>query len=412
MTYFAYAALDSRGKTVKGHVEAASRNAAIGRLRGQGLTPIEIAQAKQGSPREKTDSQPFWKKKISFGKRASKAAVAAMTRQLATLLQAGLPLDRALYAIYSGDASSPVSSIVASLHENILGGNDLAKGLAAWPGVFSTTFVAMVHAGETSGTLDLVMERLASHLEQEVAMRRKIKSALAYPVLMMAVGIAVVIFLLSFVIPQVTKIFADMGRELPLPTRILLAISDGFRDWWWLIAAVIALIAISLWRLAKTPKGRKFFQTRMFSLPIFGRLYARTQLANMTRTLGMLLKNGVPLLKALRIVKAASPNVIVTDSVQAMVDGVQAGKDLSSFMNNDAIYPPIARQMTAAGEKGGRLAEMLLWVANDAENHVESSLQTLTSLLEPVMILILGGLVGFVVIAIILPIFEMSSLAG
>lgn len=410
MTYFAYAALDSRGKTVKGHVEAASRNAAIGRLRGLGLTPIEIAQARQGSPREKTE--PFWKKRISFGRRASKAAVAAMARQLATLLQAGLPLDRALYAIYSGDASSPVSSIVASLHENILGGNDLAKGLAAYPGVFSTTFVAMIHAGESSGTLDLVMERLASHLEQEVAMRRKIKSALAYPVLMMVVGMAVVIFLLSFVIPQVTKIFADMGRELPLPTRVLLAISDGFRDWWWLLAAIIAAIALLLWRLAKTPKGRKFFQTRMFSLPLFGRLYAQTQLANMTRTLGMLLKNGVPLLKALRIVKAASPNVLVTDSVQAMVDGVQAGKDLSSFMSNETIFPPIARQMTAAGEKSGRLAEMLLWVASDAENHVESSLQTLTSLLEPVMILILGGLVGFVVIAIILPIFEMSSLAG
>lgn len=410
MPHFAYSALDASGKKQKGRLEAASKSAAISRLRALGMTPFEISLARQDNSGK--SEKPFWKRKISFGKRAPKAAVAALTRQLATLLQAGLPLDRALGAIYSSDEASGLSRIVASLHETILGGKDLAQGLSACPGVFSNTFIAMVHAGESSGTLSLVMDRLASHLEQEAAMRRKIRSALAYPVLMLVVGFAVVIFLLSFVIPQVTRIFADMGRELPLPTRILLAISDGFRNWWWLIALGIALIVVILWRAFKTEKGKRVFHSLLFSAPLAGDLYARAQLGNFTRTLGMLLKNGVPLLNALKIARSASSNIKITESVQAMIDGVQAGRDLSSFMTDKAIYPVIARQMVAAGEKSGRLAEMLLWVAEDSENSVEARLQTLTSLLEPVMILVLGGLVGFVVIAIILPIFEMSSLAG
>lgn len=413
MPHFAYSALDARGKKQKGRLEAASKGAAVSKLRAMGMTPIEISLARQdNSDKTAKGGQPFWKKNISLGKRVPKAAVAALVRQLATLLQAGLPLDRALGAIYSSDETSRLSRIVASLHETILSGKDLAQGLSAYPAVFSKTFIAMVHAGESSGTLALVMERLASHLEQEAAMRRKIHSALAYPVLMLVVGVAVVIFLLSFVIPQVTRIFADMGRELPLPTRILLGISDGFRNWWWLLAICLACIAIIIWRALKTEKGKRIFDSLMFSAPLAGDIYAHAQLGNFTRTLGMLLKNGVPLLNALQIARSASSNIVINESVQGMIEGVQAGRDLSSLMTDKTIYPVIARQMVAAGEKSGRLAEMLLWVAGDSENNVESRLQTLTSLLEPVMILVLGGLVGFVVIAIILPIFEMSSLAG
>ena len=235
---------------------------------------------------------------------------------------------------------------------------------------------------------------------------------MAYPLFMLVVGFAVVIFLLSFVIPQVTRIFADMGRELPLPTRILLSISDAFRDWWPFLLGGALLTALVLWRFAKSEKGRRFLQARLFKLPLAGKIYGQAQLANFARTLGMLLKNGVPLLQGLRIARAASSNALVVDSVDNMIEGVQAGRELSSFMIDESVYSPIAKQMIAAGEKSGRLADMLVWVATDSENWVEARLQSLASLLEPILILILGGLVGFVVIAIILPIFEMSSLAG
>lgn len=408
MPQFYYACLDSKGKTRKGHIDAGSRQAAIRQLRSEGLTPYEVSSA---SNKFEADT-PFWKRKIEFRRSVSRAEVAAMARQLATLLKAGLPLDRALYAISSGDSVSRMSRVIVSLREAILGGKDLAQALAAWPDVFSTTFIAMTQAGEASGALDLVMERLATHLEQEVALRRKAKSALAYPILMLIVGFAVLIFLLTFVIPQVTQIFTDMGRQLPLPTRILLGASDAFRQWWAIILAFFILLAFFLWRFGKSAKGRAYLQGWLFRLPLAGKIYARVQLGNFARTLGMLLKNGVPLLKALQIVRAASLNVHIRDSVDNMITGIQAGHDLSSLMTNESVYSPVSRQMTAAGEKSGQLAEMLLWVAQDAESQTETRLQALTSLLEPVLILILGALVGFVVIAIILPIFEMSALAG
>lgn len=409
MPQFYYACLDATGKKTKGQIDAPSRQAAVARLRADGLAPYEVALAASGA--EKTET-PFWRRKIELRGRVPKSAVAAFARQLATLLRAGLPLDRALYAIYSGDGESRMGSVVASLRETILGGKDLAEGLAGFPAIFSASFVAMTRAGEASGALDLVMERLAAHLEDEVVARAKIRSALAYPVLMIIVGIAVVVFLLSFVIPQVATIFADMGRELPLPTRILLGASDGFRRFWPLFALLVALLGFGIWRAVKSEKGRRFLQTRVFALPLVGEVYAKTQLGNFARGLGMLLKNGAPLLKALDIARAASANVLVNDAVARMIDGAQAGRELSSFMDEERIFTPVARQMVAAGEKSGRLADMLLWVATDAENQAQTRLRTLTSLLEPIMILILGCLVGFVVIAIILPIFEMSSLAG
>ena len=408
MPQFIYAGLDSKGKTRKGHIDASSRQAAVHQLRSEGITPYEIASA----PDRIETELPFWKRKIEWRRGVSRAEVAAMARQLATLLKAGLPLDRALYAICSGGGNTPISRVTASLRDAILAGKDFAQALAAWPNVFSTTFIAMTQAGEASGALDLVMERLATHLEQEVALRRKARSALAYPVLMLIVGFAVLVFLLSFVIPQVTQIFADMGRQLPLPTRVLLGISDSFRQWWMLILAFVVLLFLFIWRLGKSEKGRKFLQKKLFHLPLAGKIYSQVQLGNFARTLGMLLKNGVPLLKALQIVRAASHNAHVQASVDNMIEGIQSGHDLSSFMTNESVYSPVARQMTAAGEKSGQLAEMLLWVADDAENQTATRLQALTSLLEPVMILILGALVGFVVIAIILPIFEMSTLAG
>lgn len=417
MANFSYKALDGNGKSCKGIVEAASKAAAISKLRSRGLVPFEIQQTRSsaaGSSQNTApaENQPFWQRRITFGRKVPKTAVAGMARQLSTLLQAGLPLDQALTAIGTNGSVQAMDLIVIEIRDAILSGKDLADAMANYPKVFSSTFVAMIRAGEASGTLEIVMERLAAHLEQQVELRRKIKATLAYPVLMLVVGLCVVIFLLSYVIPQVTKIFADMGKDLPLPTQILLSLSDGLRAWWWLMLLLGIAFALGIWRLGKSAAGKRFIQNKITGLPFVRGIYAPILLATMTRTLGMLLKNGVSLLKALVIVKSASDNIDLRASLEQMVEGVQAGKDLSQYMEDTRFYPPLARQMVAAGEKSGRLEEMLLWVASDCESKVAAQLQMLTALLEPVLILLLGTMVGFVVIAIILPIFEMSTLAG
>lgn len=303
-------------------------------------------------------------------------------------------------------------SIVSHLRDTIMEGGDLAEGLAAFPHVFSSTFVTMVRAGEASGTLELVVERFAEHIEQQVTLLRKVQSTLAYPLLMLIVGIGVVVFLLTFVIPKVTQIFSDMGKALPLPTQILLAVSDGLRSWWWLFLLLVVAALLGLWRMRRTPGGRRMGDRLLLRLPGIRSLYQPLIVGQMTRTLGMLLKNGVTLVKALTIVQSVADNRLMAEAIQHMVEGVQSGKDLSDFMTDSLVFPALSRQMVAAGERSGQLGEMLLWVAGDCENRVASRLQMVTSLMEPLMILVLGGIVGFVVIAIILPIFEMSSLMG
>ncbi len=229
---------------------------------------------------------------------------------------------------------------------------------------------------------------------------------------MLFVGIGVVIFLLTFVIPKVTQIFSDMGRALPVPTQILLAVSDGIRSGWWIILLLVLCIMIGVWRMRRDRRRQAVCPPPAAAPARHCGIYRPLIVGHMTRTLGMLLKNGVTLLKALHIVKSVADNKLMAQAVQNMIDGVQAGRDLSEFMNDPLVFPPLSRQMVAAGERSGQLGEMLLWVANDSENRVASRLQVVTSLMEPVMILLLGGIVGFVVIAIILPIFEMSTLAG
>lgn len=414
MANFCYKAIAANGKNVRGVVEADNERQAVAAVRDKGLVPLSVESAAavvaaSGTP---ADSRFSLKKLLAALHPVPKTAVAAMARQLATLLHAGLPLDEALGSICAHDDMSRMQGIVARLRERIMAGGDLADGLAEFPHVFSSTFVTMVRAGEASGTLELVIERFAEHIEQQVALVRKVQATLAYPVIMLFVGLGVVIFLLTFVIPKVTQIFSDMGRALPVPTQILLAVSDGIRTWWWVLALALAFALIACWRMGRTPKGRRRAHRLLLRFPGISGVYRPLIVGHMARTLGMLLKNGVTLLKALHIVRSVADNTLMVEAVQDMIDGVQAGRDLSEFMGNPIVFPPLARQMVAAGERSGQLGEMLLWVANDCENRVASRLQIVTSLMEPVMILVLGGLVGFVVIAIILPIFEMSTLAG
>ena len=420
MATFLYKATDASGKTTKGMIEADSERLAITALSVKGLVPFSVRAAYGSSnsttKQKETGNDSSWIEQarafLSSRQRVPSATVAAVARQLATLFRAGLPLDEALASLCMHEDGSKMREVLAQIRDRILTGSTLADSMAAFPRVFSSTFITMVRAGEEAGTLELVIERYATHIEQQVTLLRKVQATLAYPALMLIIGTGIVVFLLAYVIPQVTTIFSDMGRALPMPTQILLALSNGLRSGWWIILSVLGIALTFFMRYIKTPRGIIWWHTFLLRCPGFRSVYRPLLVGHMVRTLGMLLNNGVSLLKALHIVQSITENKLMYGAVQNMIDGVQAGRDMSAFMDNPILFPPLVRQMISAGEKSGQLGEMLLWVAEDCETKVAMQLQILTALLEPIMILLLGSVVGFVVIAIMLPIFQMSSLAG
>lgn len=427
MPTFMYKAVNEKGKNLKGYIDSDTEKSAVFTLKAQGLIPLSISLTnKSGFKIQKQSSAAVFSNEnfkpenileklqnIKIGSpKISSSIVAAIIRQLATLVKAGLPIDNAIKYLSEQCNNEELKQCLSQIKDNIRTGNSLADSMAEFPHIFSQTFITMIRAGEEAGTLELVIERYAEHMEQQVALKRKIQSALAYPVFMLFVGTAIIIFLLIYVVPQVTGIFADLGKILPLPTRILLSISQFIRSFWWIIAFFIGISSVLFYQFKKSEKGKIFWHNALLKLPLISQTYKYVLVTQLTRTLGMLLKNGVTLLKALKIVHSISDNVIMTLAIQNMIDGVQEGHDISSCMNEKKLFPSIAKNMVAAGEKSGNLSEMLLWVADDCENTVTNKIQVLTSLLEPIMILVLGSFVGFVVIAIMLPIFEMSNLAG
>lgn len=412
MPSFKYKAVNASGRNTKGVIEADNNTHAAKKLRSNGLYPLEIIKFGRSSTKNtKTNASPNFD--ISrFFQRIPKSTVASTIRQLATLLNAGLPLEVCLNTMIEQGGKSPMRSVLSQVRDKIREGSGLAVAFSEFPHIFTPTFITMVKAAEASGTLEIVMERLADHAEQQIALSRKVQGTLAYPILMLIVGVGVVIFLLTFVIPKVTQIFLDLDRALPTPTQILLTVSDTLRYNWMYIAATVGLFTLSFRRFIKTPKGKKLHHAQILHVPILGNLLRMMVVGRVCRTLGMLLKNGVSLVEALNIVRNVAGNVILEQNIVDMNKGVQEGKSLTEFMKHSPVFPTTAVQMVAAGEKSGQLAHMLLVVADDCDNQVNAKLQMLTSLMEPVMILVLGGLVGFVVMAIILPIFEMSSLVG
>lgn len=411
MPVFKYKAANASGTKKKGILDAANRTQAARKLRDQGLYPIEVILVKSKGGGNGTTSKS--RLPLHLLRRVSREAIAATIRQLATLLNAGLPLDKALDAVIKSERKqTDLQRVFTEIREAIREGSDLATAFSKHPHVFSTTFVTMVRAGESSGTLDIVMERLAEHIDQQVALRRKVQATMAYPTLMLIVGVCVVVFLLSFVVPKVTEIFIDMERTLPLPTRILLATSDLFRQSWGILLAIVAAIGFVFYRFQRTERGRAAYHAFLLRVPLLGKLICQLSVARFTKTLGMLLKNGVPLVGALEIVRNVVDNEIMKDVIETIRHDVQEGKPLAGPLDASDIFEHAAVQMIAAGEQSGRLDEMLILVSKNCDDKVDATLQMLTSLMEPIMILLLGGMVGFVVLAIMLPIFEMSNLVG
>jgi general secretion pathway protein F len=333
-----------------------------------------------------------------------------MTRQLATLLGAGLPLVPAIAALTSQTRSQSFKKMLAKIKDSIVEGNSFARSLSLFPGTFSALYINMVTAGETSGALEIVLDRLADITEKQQALKSRIQSAMAYPILMSLIGVLVLFLLLTFIVPNITSIFSDMNQTLPAPTLFLIRISDIFKMYWWIILIGIAGAVFILRRINKTVKGRYFFDKIKLLLPRFGLLVKKLAVARFSRTLGSLLENGVSMLSALGIVKNIVGNALITDAIEDASKEVGKGKGLGPALAESKLFPDLSIQMIQVGEQSGKLEEMLDKVADVFENEVETSIMTMTSLLEPVMILIMAVIVGFIVLSICLPIFEMSQL--
>ncbi len=406
MPVYEYRALSSSGKTVKGILDADSDVVAREKLRASGIFPVEIKEAlskPKGLP-----SEPGSVVRLLRGVRP--AEISVMTRQLSTLLGAGVPLIGSLESLVAQITNPTFKRIMAQVKESVNEGNSLALSLSQHPKVFSSIYVNMVQSGEASGSLDVVMDRLADFGEHQQALRSRFKAALAYPVFMSIVGIIVLFVLVTFIVPNITKVFTEMRQTLPLPTVLLIEISDFLLSFWWIILLGLFGGIVILRRMKGRPRGRYLWDRLKLRIPVIGPLNRKIALGRFARTLGSLLQSGVSLISALQIVSRIVDNVLIQEVIEKAGDEIQKGQSLAGSLSKSPWFPSMAVQMISVGEQSGELEGMLYKIAESQEREVESQITALTSMLEPVMILIMGVIVGFIVFSIILPIIEMSQM--
>jgi type II secretion system protein F len=406
MPGFEYKGLEvASGKAVKGYRDADSPKALRALLRRDGILLTLATPESERNARAKRDIQL-----LGFLYRPSASDVAVLTRQLATLVRAGVPLVESISALVDQVEKESLVRILTDVSENLKEGTAFATCLGAHPKVFPPLYVNMVAAGEASGTLEAVLERLADFMEGQARLKGKLISALAYPVLMTVIATLLVGALMVGVVPKVTSMFASMNQELPWYTALLIFVSDSLAHYWWLIIGVISLAVYSFKRWRATPKGRMIWDRFMLRVPIFGRLNLLVAVARFSRTLATLLASGVALLQAMDIVKSVLGNVQLEAVVKTAISSIREGESIAEPLKRSGYFPPMVTHMIAVGEKSGQLEQMLDNVSRAYEADVETRITTLTSLLEPLIIVVMGGMVAFIAMAIIMPLVQMNQL--
>ena len=406
MPVYEYTALDGAGKNVNGIIDADSAVSARQKLRGSGIFPVQVKET-SSKPKDVPSSS------ISVSnlfKRVRPGELSATTRQLSILLGAGVTLVGSLDALISQTANPVLKKIMAQVKESVNEGKSLAFSLSQHPKVFSQIYINMVRAGEASGSLDLVLDRLAEFSEHQEALRGRFRAALAYPIFMFFIGTVILFFLVTFIVPNITKIFSDMHQTLPIPTLALIGISGFFKSFWWLVLLALGGCIILIKKLIKTPKGNHIWDEIKLRIPILGNINMKMATVRFGRTLGSLLQSGVPLITALQIVRNIVNNTLIAEVIDKAMEDIEAGSSLASPLAQSRWFPPIAIQMISVGEQSGELESMLDKIADVYERETESKIMAMTSMLEPVMILVMGVVVGFIVISILLPIFEMNQM--
>ena len=403
MPVFEYHGLSAEGKKIKGIIDAPTPRIARTKLRAMEIFPVDIREEIH-MPQKAED--PLTK----FFQRIRPQDVSIITRQLATLLEAGTPLVSALDAIIEQTDNHALKKVVAQVREEIKEGRSFADALEPHRKAFTDLYVNMIRAGEESGALEGVLLRLADFTENQIRLKNRIRAALAYPIFMVIIGAAIMGFLLTFVIPTVSQVFQEMGSTLPLPTRILLGVSAVFRGFWWGLIGVSILLAVGIRRYLQTPKGALQWDRVKLQLPLFGKIILQGAVARFARTLATLLQGGLPILNSLDIVKTVVNNQLLAQAIEETKLAVREGEGIAPSLKTSGLFPSMVTHMIATGEASGNLEKMLVKVADAYEAEVETKVTALTSILEPVIILAMGLVVGFIVISILLPIFEMNQL--
>ena len=406
MPVYEYSALDEKGKTVKGIIDADNQLSARNKLRSSRLFPVSI---KESSSRIR--SQTTGGTSVNTLLRRIKAReISTMTRQMATLMGAGIPLIASLDLLITQEVNPLLKKILAQIKESVNEGNSLASSLSHHSKYFSQIYINMVTAGEASGSLDLVLERLAEFSENQEALKGKVIAAMVYPIVMLCIGILALLMLVTFVVPKFTAVFNEMEKALPLPTLIVIGASNFLKSYWWLIVLISILIIVTFRYLKRTEKFARTWDEFKLRAPVFGSIINRMIIARFGRTLGSLLQSGVTLISALQIVRNVVNNILIAEVIDNAIDQIKEGTSLSDPLSKSKLIPPVVVQMIAVGEQSGELEKMLNKVADIYEQEVESQVATMTSMLEPFMLLGMAVIVGFIAFSILMPIMEMSQI--
>jgi general secretion pathway protein F len=411
MALYRYKAVNAAGGVAAGELEAANEAEIVDRLRDQGLMPMQVVAAAGGKAQAATIAATGrWR--LFTPKNVTRDHLLALTRELATLLRAGLPLDRALEVLIGLAPTPPVARLLQTIRDDVRGGKSLSQALDVHRNVFSRFYVNIVRAGEAGGALGVVLTRLADTMERNKELRESVKSALIYPTILIGVAVTSVIVLLIFVVPQFQQTFAQAGKALPLPTEIVIYVGTALRKYWWAMILVVAVLVWVVRRRLKSPAVRFRWDGRVLRMPLIGDLLGKVEVARFARTLATLLGNGVTLLAGLAIVKDTMTNSVLAQSLDSVITRLREGKGFGKPLAETGLYPKLATQMILVGEESGRLEEMLNRVAEVYDREVQMAIKRFLAVLEPMLILGLAVLIGGIVFSILLGVMGMSELVG
>ncbi len=427
MPKYNYVAMDAHGKETRGTLEVASQNEAIGRIKEMQLFPTKIVESEKEKPEKKGGKgagKPAAKKKKGAGNininipglsgKVKSKVLTTFTRQLATLVDAGLPLLRGLRVLEKQEKNPTLKNIIAELALSIEGGSTFSEGLAQHPKVFNRLFVNMVKAGELGGVLEVVLNRLSEFMEKAQKIKGKVIAAMFYPVAVLIVAVAILMVLMIKVIPSFEQVFVGMGEGRPLPafTRLVLGISRAVKDNILVTLAIVTVVVILFVLFKKTKFGRHAWDKFKLKMPVVGPVVSKVAISRFTRTLGTLVSSGVPILQALTIVKETAGNVVISNAVNAVHESVKEGETITAPLEASGVFPPMVISMVDVGEQTGALPEMLLKIADNYDDEVDNAVAAMTSLLEPIMIVFLAVIVGSIVIAMFLPLIDLMNTMG
>jgi type IV pilus assembly protein PilC len=397
---YTYKVRDRHGTLITGEIAGESPDLVLSKLREMKYIPLDVKAKSSGLQREFHLLKPKVKLK----------ELAIFSRQFATMINSGLPLLRTLAILEEQSEAKELKRVVGEMRLEVEKGSSLSTAMLKHPRAFSRLYVSMIKAGETSGNLDQVMVRLADTIENEVSLRHKIKSAMTYPVVVLILVTLILAAMLLFVVPTFEDLYSSLGGQLPLPTRILLAVSEAFRKFFLVFAAIFVGLAFLFRRWKASEKGRLTFDRMLLKMPIFGTLFHKAALSRFSRTLSVLNRSGVPILQALDIVADTVNNAVIAEAVKDVQSSVKEGESLATPLARHEVFPPMVVQMIAVGEETGALDVMLEKIADFYDEEVAAAVESLTSLIEPVMIAVVGGAVGTIVICLYMPLFNIINL--